>query len=236
MAPIGCLGRLRARCCTVGSAEGRWVADLTYVAIAAGFVYVAVILDAWTPGRLVAPRRRLRHRPNPLCPAHRRRLEGRDRAAPAATRLRSPLRSRLPIRGSDLPRASGGASSRRLDGPPSQSLRQCQGRKLHEDVEGRGALPDGLRDVRGRRGRPAALHRPNLQRAPPAFRARLSQPGAVRGPTHPASGQNRRVSPVHPQGATPHSANISTSLGRASVEARIPRRRSRRKWQCIMAP
>ncbi|MFO1047042.1 MAG: IS3 family transposase [Geminicoccaceae bacterium] len=59
MAPIGCLGRLRARCCTVGSAEGRWVADLTYVAIAAGFVYVAVILDAWTPGRLVAWSRRV---------------------------------------------------------------------------------------------------------------------------------------------------------------------------------
>mgnify|MGYP002137862479 CR=1 FL=1 len=38
----------RAPCFAVGSAEGRWVSDITFVAIAAGFVYLAVILDAWS--------------------------------------------------------------------------------------------------------------------------------------------------------------------------------------------
>ena len=45
----GSLGRLRARCSADGSARGgRWVADLTYVAIPGGFVYLAAILDAWS--------------------------------------------------------------------------------------------------------------------------------------------------------------------------------------------
>ena len=30
------------------SRTGFWVADLTYVAIASGFVYVALIMDAWS--------------------------------------------------------------------------------------------------------------------------------------------------------------------------------------------
>jgi len=32
----------------VDSANQLWVADITYVAVAAGFVYVAVVLDAWS--------------------------------------------------------------------------------------------------------------------------------------------------------------------------------------------
>ena len=31
----------------INGANQLWVADITYVAVAAGFVYVAVILDAW---------------------------------------------------------------------------------------------------------------------------------------------------------------------------------------------
>jgi putative transposase len=37
---------------TPTAANQLWVADLTYVAIAVGFVYVAVILDAWSATRL----------------------------------------------------------------------------------------------------------------------------------------------------------------------------------------
>ena len=42
-----CLGRLGARCCAVGSAIGRWVADFTYVATWQGFVYAAFVIDAF---------------------------------------------------------------------------------------------------------------------------------------------------------------------------------------------
>jgi putative transposase len=38
----------RARELTVGGPNQLWVADLTYVAIAFGFAYLAVILDAWS--------------------------------------------------------------------------------------------------------------------------------------------------------------------------------------------
>ncbi len=38
----------RAKDMTVDSPDRLWVADITYVAIAVGFVYVAVILDAWS--------------------------------------------------------------------------------------------------------------------------------------------------------------------------------------------
>lgn len=38
----------RARDLVLGGPDQLWVADLTYVAIATGFVYLAVILDAWS--------------------------------------------------------------------------------------------------------------------------------------------------------------------------------------------
>jgi putative transposase len=38
----------RAKNMIVDGPDQLWVADLTYVAVAAGFVYVAVIMDAWS--------------------------------------------------------------------------------------------------------------------------------------------------------------------------------------------
>jgi putative transposase len=38
----------RARDMTVDGPDQLWVSDITYVAIATGFVYVAVLLDAWS--------------------------------------------------------------------------------------------------------------------------------------------------------------------------------------------
>ncbi len=38
----------RAKDVTADGPNRLWVADITYAAIAAGFVYVAVILDAWS--------------------------------------------------------------------------------------------------------------------------------------------------------------------------------------------
>ena len=41
-----------------------WVADITYIAIATGFVYLAAILDAWS-----SPRHWLRNQPFDRCPS-----------------------------------------------------------------------------------------------------------------------------------------------------------------------
>ena len=69
-----------------------WVADITYVAIVGGFVYVAVILDAWS--RRVVGYAISRSIDARLTIAA---LKRRDRAAEAAARLRPSFRSRLAI-------------------------------------------------------------------------------------------------------------------------------------------
>ena len=65
-------------------------------------------------------------------------------ARPASARISAAVT----IRREPLPRAAGRAWPGRLDGAARQPLRQRQGRELHEDVEGRGGLPDGLRNLR----------------------------------------------------------------------------------------
>ena len=47
------------------------------------------------------------------------------------------------------------------------------------------------------------LHRGGLQQAQAPFGARLSEPAAVRGSTHPADWPNSSLITVHPQGITP---------------------------------
>lgn len=119
-----------------------WVADLTYVAINTGFAYVAIILDAWSRkvvgyaiGQSIDARLAIaalkaaiasRHPPPGL-------VHHSDRGSQyAASALsRDPRRNR----------------HRRLDEPAGKSVRQCKGRELHENAQGRGGIPDGLRDL-----------------------------------------------------------------------------------------
>ncbi|MER8824216.1 IS3 family transposase [Mesorhizobium sp. M0991] len=122
-----------------------WVSDITYVALPTRFVYVAVILDAWS--RMIAGYASGRSIDARLTMA----------ALKAAIERRQPpsgcihhFRSGLPIRCADLPRSAGNNRPDGLDGPQRQSLRQRQGGELHEDAEGRGGLPDGLRNLRRR--------------------------------------------------------------------------------------
>src|SRR6516164_9640926 len=159
-----------------------------YVAIQAGFVYVAVILDAWSRkvvgyaiARSIDVRLTLaalrsaidKRRPPPGCVHHT------DRGSQyAAGHYRQALAENGLV----------GSMGRR--GNPYDN---AKGRKLHEDAQGRGRLSDGLRDLRGCRCRPSAVHRSHLQRKPTALRARLSQSAAVRGSTRPAHGQNRSL-------------------------------------------
>ena len=116
-----------------------WVADITYIAIAVGFVYLAAILDAWSR-RVVGYVDWPAHRcaTCSLCSA------GSYCRTQATERLHPSFRSRLTICCRGLPRRDRGTRPQRLDGSARQPLRQRQGRKLHEDAEGGSRLPHGL--------------------------------------------------------------------------------------------
>jgi len=171
-----------------------WVADITYIAIAAGFVYLAAILDAWSR-RVVGY-------------AISRSIDARL----AIAALKAAIRARQPPRGcihhSDrgsqyacLSQAARQPWVHRLDGSAREPLRQCQGRELHEDAEGRGRLFDGLRNVRGCHRRSSPLHRRGLQHTQTTLSARLLEPRAIRGPPSSANGQNCRLILSSPWGA-----------------------------------
>src|SRR5580704_10252844 len=61
------------------------------------------------------------------------------------------------------------------------------------DVEGRGSVSDGLRNIRGRNRRSSPLPRRGLQSSEAPLCARLSKPRAVRRSPRPAEGQNRSL-------------------------------------------
>ena len=118
-----------------------WVADITYVAIATGFVYLAAILDAWSR-RVVGY-------------AISRSIDARL----AIAALNAAVRSRAPPAGcvhhSDRGSQYAARAYRKLLAEHKLAgsmgrrgiLRQRQGGELHENPEGRGRVPDGLRDV-----------------------------------------------------------------------------------------
>ncbi len=118
-----------------------WVADITYIAIRSGFVYLAVILDLFA--RRVVGYALSRNIDTALC------LEA----------LRMALALRRPPKGivhhSDrggpvcLLRLCQRVACQRLPdqhGPQGQPLRQRGGRELHQDPAGRGGLPLGVPD------------------------------------------------------------------------------------------
>jgi len=116
-----------------------WVADLTYVAIPSGFVYLAAILDAWS--RKVVGYAISRSMDARIAVA----------ALKAAIRNRAPAKGcihhsdpRIAVRVGDISRAAGHPWPDWLNESPWQSLRQRQGRKFHENAEGRVCLPGGL--------------------------------------------------------------------------------------------
>src|SRR5215211_5562029 len=153
------------------------------------------------PGCLVTPGCRLRDQPLHRCPSHHRGARRGGSLTGASRGLRASQRPRFAIRGSRLPEAACRAQARGLDGPPGKSLRQRQSGELHENSEGRGRVPDGLRNRRGRHGRSAALHRSRLQCSPATLSSRLPQPRPLRGSTRPAPGQNRSMTLSTERGA-----------------------------------
>ena len=115
--------------------DSLWVADITYVAIATGFVYLAAILDAWS--RRVVGYAISRSIDARLTIAA---LDRGGSLAGTSCGLRASQRPRFAIRGSRLPEAACRAQARGLDGPPGKSLRQRQSGELHENSEGRGRV------------------------------------------------------------------------------------------------
>ena len=92
-----------------------WVADITYIAIATGFVYLAAILDAWS-------RRVVGYAITDRCPRCCCGTEGGHPSKTAAKGLHPPLGSWFAIRLRALSPPAGRTWSRRLYGPTWQSL------------------------------------------------------------------------------------------------------------------
>ena len=174
----------RAKGMVVDAPNQLWVADITYIAIAVGFVYLAAILDAWSRRvvgyaisrsvdarlTLAALKTALRtRRPPPGCVHHS------DRGAQYASDIYRHLLAGHGLIGSM------GRRGNPYDNAKAESFMKTS--------QGRGRVPHGLRDLRGRHGRPPSLHRRRLQHAAAPLRARLPEPRPVRGPPRPADGQ-----------------------------------------------
>jgi putative transposase len=134
-----------------------WVAHITYVAIAQGFVYLSVILDAWSRrvvGHVLARDLEVGHSVAALARAIalRRPLPGcvfqTDRAA---VRLRREHRALLA--------AHGFTGSMSRCGNPHDNTKA---ESFMKTLKGRGGISDRVRQLRGGRRRLAPLHRGGL--------------------------------------------------------------------------
>lgn len=149
-----------------------WVADFTYIRIATGFCYLAVILDACS--RKVVGYALSRRLDTPLALAA-------LRSALASTGRRQAA-SITPTAGANTrprPERAGCGRPARLHERDRQPLPQCAGRELHEDLEGRGRLCGWLRQL-CRCGRTIAeVHRRGLQLKEAALSPWLSNTSGI---------------------------------------------------------
>jgi putative transposase len=171
-----------------------WVADITYVRLAEGFVYLAAILDAFS--RKVVGWALADHLEASLA------IEALDMALDA----RDPAPDSL-IHHSDrgvqyaslayLARLKERKVAVSMSRPanPYDNAKAESFIKLHEDAETRGGQREGLRRPRRRPPPDRRLHRTRLQRQAPALGARLQAPGRVRSRTSPGQPQ-----PSKPEG------------------------------------
>ena len=109
----------RSRECEIGGPNQLWVADLTYIAILGGFVYLAAIMDAWSRritgyalGRRIDARLTLAALATAI-----------EEPQPA-TRLHPPFGQRFAVRRPGLPCPAQRTRPGRLDGTARQPVRQ----------------------------------------------------------------------------------------------------------------
>src|SRR6185312_6734090 len=151
-----------------------WVADLTYIRLREQFVFLAVILDAFSR-RVVGWA--LDESP---CTAGGRRFTQSSLCATACSWPGPSFRPRYPVRLQTVRRLAAGAWLAAQHEPSRQSLRQCQVRKLHQNAQARRDLY--ARVSRSRRSRSAHHRVPGavLQSPTSAFGLELPLPGTVR--------------------------------------------------------
>jgi hypothetical protein len=129
-----------AKSVVLSCADQLWVADLTYIAINTGFAYVAIILDAWS-------RKAVGYAIGQSIDARLAIAALKTVIAPTTTRPRSSFGPWIAICGCRAPGNAGRKRHRRFNEQAGKSVRQRQGRELHENAQGRGGLPDGIRDL-----------------------------------------------------------------------------------------
>lgn len=159
-----------------------WVADFTYIRVAQGLCYLAVILDACSARSWLCAVTAPGHTARAGRPAISRHEQE------AAAGMHSSHGQGLPIRIPALSRCPGCCRFARLDEQRRESLSQRPGRKLHEDPEGRGGLSRRLRNLRGCRRSIASLHRAGLQLPKTAFSPRLPSARGIRNANRPEGG------------------------------------------------
>jgi len=186
-----------------------WVADITYIRLRSEFVFLAVILEAWSRKVVGYAVSKLLDTRLPLtaldaaiasrCPAPGV-IQHSDRGCQYASRQ---YRERLAQAGMQ------GSMSRR-----ASPYDNAQGRKLHEDAEARGGLGPQLRNDAGCRGPHSAVHRRDLQPPALALGAWLSNTRRVREHAYRMRrvGQSRTVTLSHPRASLQRMCNFRPPL------------------------
>ena len=116
--------------------------DITYVAVVSVFLYVALMLDAWS--RRVVGYAIARSDDARLAVVA---IESAIASRRAATWMCLPHRSRIAVRFGALPRVARPVQAGESDELPRQPVRQRQSGESHQGPQGRGHLPGRLRDV-----------------------------------------------------------------------------------------
>ncbi|WP_353642707.1 IS3 family transposase [Mesorhizobium sp. WSM2239] len=174
-----------------------WVSDITYVALPTRFVYVAIVLDAWSRlivgyaiGRSIDARLTVaalkaaieQRMPPAGCIHHS------DRGSPYAAEIYRQLLAANGLIGSM------GRRGNPYDNAKAESFMKTL--KVDAVYPWLSRPPRTLPDT-------SPLHRGGLQQTQAPFGAGISQPAAIRGSAHPADWQNSGLISVHPQGRTP---------------------------------